>query len=71
MVVRHFDRVGVLSAVLGALREAGLNVQEMQNQVFAGAGASVATIQVEGDVGEAVLDTVRQHPDVIFASVRR
>ncbi|HEX2420483.1 MAG TPA: NAD(P)-dependent oxidoreductase [Acidimicrobiia bacterium] len=70
LVVRHYDRVGVLSAVLGALREAGLNVQEMTNQVFSGAGASVASIHVQGEVPSRVLTSVRGNPDVIFASVR-
>lgn len=70
LVVRHFDRVGVLSTVLGALREAGLNVQEMRNQVFAGAGASVASIHVQGEVTPSVYDQVAANPDVIFASVR-
>jgi D-3-phosphoglycerate dehydrogenase len=70
LVVRHYDRVGVLSAVLGALREAGLNVQEMTNQVFSGAGASVASIHVQGEIPSRVLTSVRGNPDVIFASVR-
>jgi D-3-phosphoglycerate dehydrogenase len=70
LVVRHYDRVGVLSAVLGALREAGLNVQEMTNEVFSGAGASVASIHVQGEVPSRVLTSVRGNPDVIFASVR-
>jgi len=63
--------VGVLSTVLGALREAGLNVQEMQNQVFAGAGASVASIHVQGEIPPAVYEQVSANPDVIFASVRK
>ncbi|HEX5722792.1 MAG TPA: NAD(P)-dependent oxidoreductase [Acidimicrobiia bacterium] len=70
LVVRHFDRVGVLSAVLGALREAGLNVQEMKNEVFSGAGASVASIHVQGVIPDEVLESVLRNPDVIFASAR-
>ncbi|HEX5672185.1 MAG TPA: NAD(P)-dependent oxidoreductase [Acidimicrobiia bacterium] len=70
LTVRHFDRVGVLSAVLEALKEAGLNVQEMQNKVFAGAGAAVASIQVEGQVPESARAKVAANPDVIHISVR-
>lgn len=70
LTVRHFDRVGVLSAVLEALKEAGLNVQEMQNQVFAGAGAAVANIHVEGQVPESARAKVSANPDVIHISVR-
>lgn len=70
LVVRHYDRVGVLSSVLGALRQEGLNVQEMHNQVFSGAGASVASIQVQGTIPRETLALVRANGDVISATVR-
>jgi D-3-phosphoglycerate dehydrogenase len=70
LVVRHYDRVGVLSTVLTVLREAGLNVQEMQNQVFAGAGSAVASIHVEGEVPESVREKVAANADVVNVSVR-
>ena len=34
LVVRHLDKVGVLANVLGLIREAGINVEEVQNTVF-------------------------------------
>ena len=46
--VRHHDRVGVLARVLDCLSRAGLNVQEMENQVFPG-GAAIARIQTSGE----------------------
>jgi D-3-phosphoglycerate dehydrogenase len=70
MIVRHYDRVGVLSAVLGVLRQSGLNVQEMQNQVFAGAGAALASIHVEGEIPESARAEVASNPDIINVSVR-
>ena len=36
LTVRHLDKVGVLARVLELLREAGLNVEHMQNRIFAG-----------------------------------
>lgn len=47
LIVRHLDRPGVLAGVLGALRAAEINVQEMQNVVFEGAEAAVAHINVD------------------------
>jgi D-3-phosphoglycerate dehydrogenase len=70
LTVRHYDRVGVLSAVLAILKESGLNVAEMQNLVFAGAGAAVATIHVTGEVPEAARAEVAANRDVIHLSVR-
>ncbi|MBL4847257.1 MAG: hydroxyacid dehydrogenase [Planctomycetes bacterium] len=57
LIVRHLDRVGVLAAVLGALKEADLNVQEMQNVLFSGeAAAACATIHVSGPPSAALLE---------------
>jgi len=47
LVVRHLDRPGVLATVLGTLRAAEINVQEMANVVFAGAEAAVAHINLD------------------------
>ncbi|RMG98118.1 MAG: hydroxyacid dehydrogenase [Deltaproteobacteria bacterium] len=71
VVVRHRDRVGVLAGVLGALREADLNVQEMQNIVFAGDEAACATITLEREPPRALLDELAASPDVFAVDLRR
>ena len=48
--VRHLDRVGVLASVLSTLQSADLNVQYMDNRVFSGQKAAVASIEVVGPV---------------------
>ncbi len=67
--VRHYDRVGVLAAVLEELRRRDLNVATMQNRIFAGSVAAVATIDVAGAIDTNLLDGVRALPDVIHVSV--
>ena len=67
--VRHFDRVGVLAAVLDILRRGNLNVEQMENRIFTGSHAAVATIEVVGDVPPGLLDAVRNIPDVIHVSI--
>ena len=47
LVVRHLDRPGVLAGVLEAIRQAEINVQEMENVIFEGAQAAVARIHLE------------------------
>lgn len=46
LIVRHIDQVGVLAEVLAVLRNNKLNVQEMNNRVFVGASAAVASIEL-------------------------
>lgn len=47
LVVRHYDKVGVLAQVLGIIRGYGLNVADMSNTIFQGSKAAVAVIRVE------------------------
>ena len=67
--VRHYDRVGVLAAVLQELRRRRLNVATMRNRIFAGSVAAAATIDVAGVIDDDLLDAVRGLPDVIQVSV--
>jgi D-3-phosphoglycerate dehydrogenase len=70
LVVRHFDRVGVLAAVFARIREAGINVQETENIVFDGAKAAVARISLSQAPSDAVLDGIRKSsPNIIELSL--
>jgi D-3-phosphoglycerate dehydrogenase len=69
LTVRHLDRVGVLAHVLDRLSRAGLNVEHMENRVFCGASAAVATIDVAGSPSEDVLADLGTLPDVLGVSV--
>ncbi len=66
--VRHFDRVGVLAGVFDILRRRELNVEQMENRVFEGRNAAVATIDVVGDVGPDLLAALEGLDDVIHVS---
>jgi D-3-phosphoglycerate dehydrogenase len=57
--IRHYDRVGVLAAVFEVLRRRELNVEHMENRVFRGRLAAVATIHVAGPVGDDVVEELR------------
>jgi D-3-phosphoglycerate dehydrogenase len=47
LIIRHYDRIGVLTRILSDLRESKVNVHEVHNVVFDGARAAVARIQVD------------------------
>lgn len=66
--VRHFDRVGVLAGVFDILRRRDLNVEQMENRVFEGRNAAVATIDVVGDVGPDLIAALEALADVIHVS---
>ena len=65
LTVRHLDRVGVLAQVLELLSTTGLNVEHMENRVFRGGHAAVASIDVAGETSEALLTALREIPHVL------
>ena len=60
LVVRHFDRVGVLAGVFDQLKAADINVQETENIVFDGAIAAVARIHLDQAPSTATLDAIKE-----------
>ncbi len=65
VVIRHYNRVGVLATVLGQLRDEGINIEEMQNLIFEHAEAASCTIMVDKQPSAAVLKQIANSPDVI------
>ena len=67
LMVRHHDKVGVLANVLGAIREAGINVEEVHNTVFDGAAAACCAIQLDDRPSAALLERIRsRREEIIF-----
>jgi D-3-phosphoglycerate dehydrogenase / 2-oxoglutarate reductase len=70
LVVRHQDKVGVLAQVLGAVREAGINAQQIENTVFQGAAAACCVIELDERPSAELLDRIRSRKEeIIFADV--
>jgi len=59
LVVRHKDRPGVLAHVLNEIKAADINVQKMENIVFAGAEAAIARIELDGTLEPETMDRIR------------
>jgi D-3-phosphoglycerate dehydrogenase len=47
LIIRHYDKIGVLTRILSDLRESKINVHEVHNIIFEGAKAAVARIQLD------------------------
>jgi D-3-phosphoglycerate dehydrogenase len=59
LVVRHRDRPGVLAHVLNEIKAANINVQQMENIVFAGAEAAIARIEIDRSLSIEGLAQIR------------
>jgi D-3-phosphoglycerate dehydrogenase len=70
LVVRHLDKVGVLANVLDAVREAGINAQQLENTVFQEAAAACCVIELDERPGAELLERIRARKgEIIFADV--
>ena len=68
LTVRHLDQPGVLARVLDLLSVARLNVEHMENRVFRGGEAAVASIDLAGSVPDGLIDDLGAVPHVLGVS---
>jgi len=66
LIVRHHDRVGVLANVLDAVRQAGINAQEIENTIFEGAKSACCKIQLDSRPPEEMLERIRSRAEEII-----
>ena len=65
LVVRHFNKVGVLAGVLDELRGANINIEEMQNIIFDGGSAASCTLRLDDSVSAVLLEKLTGMDNII------
>jgi len=66
LVIRHYDKIGVLTRILSDLREVKINVHEVHNIIFEGAKAAVARIQLDAIPPQNTLNRITARKDEII-----
>ena len=69
LIVRHFDKPGVLANVLAELKNAGINAQEMENVIFDGKETACCTIQLDMKPDDTVVDAINKRHDEVITAV--
>ena len=67
LVIRHFNRVGVLAKVLDALKNQDINIEEMQNSIFDGGDAATCTLKLDTKPADSLIAELNQSADIIKA----
>ena len=70
LVIRHYNRVGVLAGVLGELRAEGINIEEMENTIFEGELAACCALVLDKKPSEALLQRIGAAENVIHAVLK-
>jgi D-3-phosphoglycerate dehydrogenase len=72
LLVRHYDRVGVLAFVMDQLRRAEINIEEVQNIIFDGAMAASCRIQLNTEPASELLAAIKKgNADIIDLELLR
>jgi len=68
LVVRHFDKPGVIANIMNELKDADINAQELENVIFEGKKTACCTIQVDAEPSAHVLKNIRTRQDEVISA---
>lgn len=69
LVVRHKNHVGVLAGVLDILRGNDINIEEMENSVFANGLAATCTLRLDSEPSEDVIRKMSNDDHIVSVSL--
>lgn len=68
LVVKHYDKPGVLASILEVLKRGNLNIEEVENVVFDGGLVASCTMKLNSKASGDMLEEIRNNPNVISYS---
>jgi len=67
LVVRHYDKPGVIANVMSELKTADINAQELENVIFEGKKTACCTIQLDSKPSDEVYQRIRTRQDEVIS----
>lgn len=67
LIVRHYDKPGVLANVMNVLKRGNINAEELENVIFDGKIAACCTIQIDRRPTEEMLAEMRSRTDEVIS----
>lgn len=68
LVVKHFDKPGVLASILDVIRKGDINIEEIENIIFDGGVAAICTMKLMKAATTEMLRKIDENPDVLSVS---
>lgn len=68
LVVKHYDKPGVLASVLDVLRDADINIEEVENLIFDGGIVATCTMKLRKPATGEMIEAIRVNPNVLTVS---
>jgi len=70
LVVRHYNRVGVLAGILDKLRTGGINIEEMTNIIFETSRAACCTLLLDGAPTIDMINQMQKDENIIEVALK-
>lgn len=68
LVVKHYDKPGVLATVLDVIRSGNINIEEIENIIFEGGIAACCTMKLQNAATADMLKKISENANVISVS---
>lgn len=68
LVVKHFDKPGVLAGILDVIRDGNINIEEIENIIFEGGTAACCTMKLMGPVSTEMLKRMNENTNILSIS---
>ncbi len=68
LVVKHYDKPGVLAEVLDVLRKGNINIEEVENVIFDGGMVACCTMKLVSPATDEMLNEIKNNKDVLTVS---
>jgi D-3-phosphoglycerate dehydrogenase len=68
LVVKHYDKPGVLASVMDTLKLGSINIEEVENIIFDGGLVACCTMKLKSAATAEMLEVIRNNPNVISYS---
>jgi D-3-phosphoglycerate dehydrogenase len=68
LVVKHYDKPGVLASVLNVIREANINIEEIENVIFEGGVVACCTMKLKEPLPQELLNQIKNNENVLSVS---
>jgi D-3-phosphoglycerate dehydrogenase len=68
LVVKHFDKPGVLASILDIIRKKDINIEEIENIIFDGGVAACCTMKLKSEVTSDMLSEMKANQNILSIS---
>ncbi|HSP88598.1 MAG TPA: phosphoglycerate dehydrogenase [Ignavibacteriaceae bacterium] len=68
LVVKHYDKPGVLASILAVIRDGNINIEEIENVIFEGGVAASCTMKLKSAATADMLKQMKENKNVLSVS---